>query len=108
MLDYEAAHSHNLTVRARDPFTGSHTDAYITIMVTDVNDNPPEFTHYIFKGDVSEAAAPGHAILQVSLSLQVGYIYQCLSFSKFNEKLLNLSIEWVGFSYIVLYYQCPC
>ncbi|XP_063862581.1 fat-like cadherin-related tumor suppressor homolog isoform X4 [Scylla paramamosain] len=66
MLDYEAAHSHNITVRARDPFTGSHTDAYITIMVTDVNDNPPEFTHYIFKGDVSEAAAPGHVILQVS------------------------------------------
>ena len=37
-------------------------------MVTDVNDNPPQFTHYIFKGDVSEAATPGHVILQVSLT----------------------------------------
>ncbi|XP_042236772.1 protocadherin Fat 1-like, partial [Homarus americanus] len=65
-LDYEAAHAHNLTVRARDPVTGGHTDAHITVTVTDVNDNPPEFTSHVFKGSVSEAAPPGQAIVQVS------------------------------------------
>ncbi|KAK4302799.1 hypothetical protein Pmani_025146 [Petrolisthes manimaculis] len=64
-LDYEVTHSHNLTVRARDPVTGSHTDAHVAVKVTDVNDNPPEFTKYIFKGEVSEAAAPGHEVLKV-------------------------------------------
>lgn len=66
MLDYETSSSHNLTIRARDPFTGGHTDTHVTITVTDVNDNPPQFTYSIFKGDVSEAASPGHVVLQVS------------------------------------------
>lgn len=66
-LDYETARSHNLTVRARDPISGSHTDAHLTVTVTDVNDNPPQFSSHVFKGSVSEAAAPGHQVLQVSL-----------------------------------------
>lgn len=53
-------------MRARDPFTGGHTDTHVTIKVTDVNDNPPKFTRSSFKGEVSEAAAVGHVILQVS------------------------------------------
>ncbi|XP_050721222.1 fat-like cadherin-related tumor suppressor homolog [Eriocheir sinensis] len=68
LLDYESSTSHNLTVRARDPFTGGHTDTHVTVTVTDVNDNPPEFSRSVFKGDVSEAAAPGHVVLQVSAS----------------------------------------
>ncbi|XP_050710199.1 protocadherin Fat 1-like, partial [Eriocheir sinensis] len=68
LLDYEASASHNLTVRARDPFTGGHTDTHVTVAVTDVNDNPPEFSRSVFKGDVSEAASPGHVVLQVSAS----------------------------------------
>lgn len=64
-LDYEVIHSHNLTIRARDPVSGSHTDAHVTVTVTDFNDNPPEFTKYIFKGEVSEAAAPGQEVLKV-------------------------------------------
>ncbi|XP_071532452.1 fat-like cadherin-related tumor suppressor homolog isoform X3 [Panulirus ornatus] len=67
-LDYEAARVHNLTVRARDSVTGSHTDAHVTITVTDVNDNPPEFSSHVYKGSVSEAASPGQVIVQVSAS----------------------------------------
>ncbi|XP_050707149.1 protocadherin Fat 3-like [Eriocheir sinensis] len=68
LLDYEASASHNLTVRAQDPFTGGHTDTHVTVAVTDVNDNPPEFSRSVFKGGVSEAASPGHVVLQVSAS----------------------------------------
>ncbi|XP_050706085.1 protocadherin Fat 1-like [Eriocheir sinensis] len=68
LLDYEASASHNLTVRARDPFTGGHTDTHVTAAVMDVNDNPPKFSRSVLKGDVSEAASPGHVVLQVSAS----------------------------------------
>lgn len=70
-LDYENVRTHNLSVRARDPVTGGYTDAQVTISVMDVNDNPPVFSSQVFKAQVSEAASPGHVVVQVNLILSV-------------------------------------
>lgn len=69
-LDYESVRTHNLSVRARDPVTGGHTDAQVTISVLDVNDNPPVFSSQVFKAQVSEAAALGHFVVQVAATDQ--------------------------------------
>ncbi|XP_047474985.1 fat-like cadherin-related tumor suppressor homolog isoform X2 [Penaeus chinensis] len=69
-LDYESVRTHNLSVRARDPVTGGHTDAQVTISVIDVNDNPPVFSSQVFKAQVSEAAPPGHVVVQVAATDQ--------------------------------------
>lgn len=67
LLDYENIKSHQVTVRARDPKTGIHSDAQITISLTDANDNPPRFTRDVYRGQISEAAVLGQVVLQVGL-----------------------------------------
>ncbi|XP_064099968.1 fat-like cadherin-related tumor suppressor homolog isoform X2 [Macrobrachium nipponense] len=64
-LDYETSRSHNLTVRARDPSTGGHTDTQVTITVADVNDNAPEFVERVFKAQVSEVVSKGYSVIKV-------------------------------------------
>ncbi|XP_076064277.1 fat-like cadherin-related tumor suppressor homolog, partial [Oratosquilla oratoria] len=67
-LDYETTHTHNLTLRARDPITGSHADAQLTLTLTDVNDNAPDFTAHVYNVTVSEAAAVGQKVAKVEAS----------------------------------------
>lgn len=87
MLDYEAATNHNMTVRARDPLTGTHTDTQVIVTVIDVNDNPPEFRRLVFKGEVSEAAAPGHMVLQVNYLLEYYKFSSLKIFHTFDMKI---------------------
>ncbi|KAK7016210.1 long-chain fatty acid transporter fat1 [Halocaridina rubra] len=64
-LDFETSRSHNVSIRARDPSTGGHTDVEVAIFILDVNDNPPVFSERIFKAQVSEVAPKGHAVMKV-------------------------------------------
>ncbi|XP_059061183.1 fat-like cadherin-related tumor suppressor homolog, partial [Achroia grisella] len=62
-LDYEAARSHALTVRATDGVTGAYADLAVTLRVLDVNDCAPEFERDVYRAAVSEAAAVGDLVL---------------------------------------------
>ena len=59
-LDYETERSFSITVMAVDNPGGSEDDrrnpmsGVINITVTDVNDNPPVFTHSIYERTVAE------------------------------------------------------
>lgn len=64
-LDYEAARSHALVLRATDGVTGAHADAAVSLRVLDVNDCAPEFARDLYRAAVSEAAAPGALVLRV-------------------------------------------
>ncbi|KAH9632151.1 hypothetical protein HF086_006585 [Spodoptera exigua] len=62
-LDYEAARSHELVLRATDPVTGASADAALTLRVLDVNDCAPEFPRDLYRASVSEAAPLGDLVL---------------------------------------------
>lgn len=62
-LDYEAARSHDLVVRATDGVTGAFADAALTLRVLDVNDCAPEFPRDVYRATVSEAAPRGELVL---------------------------------------------
>ncbi|XP_039746236.1 fat-like cadherin-related tumor suppressor homolog [Pararge aegeria] len=64
-LDYEAARTHELTVRATDGVTGVFADLAVTLHVLDVNDCAPDFGADEFRASVSEAAAVGSELLTV-------------------------------------------
>ncbi|XP_049865459.1 fat-like cadherin-related tumor suppressor homolog [Pectinophora gossypiella] len=64
-LDYEAAHTHALTVRATDGVTGAYADASVTLQLTDVNDCAPDLDRDLYRAAVSEAAALGDLVLVV-------------------------------------------
>ncbi|KAF2353702.1 Cadherin [Trinorchestia longiramus] len=64
-LDFETQRWHNLTVRVRDPVIGVYADAVVTVAVTDVNDNRPQFQTTTVRATVSEAAVPGTLVTKM-------------------------------------------
>lgn len=64
-LDYEAASSYHLTIRATDYLTGAHAEVDVDLVVQDVNDNPPVFQKMSYRVVLSETAMIGTPALQV-------------------------------------------
>ncbi|OCT88214.1 protocadherin Fat 2 [Xenopus laevis] len=65
-LDYELRHQFQFRVRAIDNGNPPlHADAVVIVNVSDVNDNPPEFTQQQYEANVSELANCGHIIIKV-------------------------------------------
>ncbi|KAM5299394.1 protocadherin gamma-B4-like [Ctenodactylus gundi] len=66
-LDREKQKSYHLTLTAFDfgdpPLSST---AQIQVLVTDANDNPPVFSHDIYKVSISENACPGTTVLRVT------------------------------------------
>lgn len=67
-LDYEQVKDYALTVRATDSLSGVYAEILVNVLVTDVNDCPPEFTDLSYNVTVSEAAPFGSFILKVVAS----------------------------------------
>ncbi|XP_058490764.1 protocadherin Fat 3a isoform X2 [Solea solea] len=64
-LDYEAASSYHLTIRATDYLTGARAEVDVDVIVLDVNDNPPIFQKMSYRVVLSETAMIGTPALQV-------------------------------------------
>ncbi|XP_068441399.1 protocadherin Fat 3a isoform X3 [Clinocottus analis] len=64
-LDYEAAASYHLAVRATDYLTGARAEVDVDVVVQDVNDNPPIFQKMSYMVVLSETAMIGTPALQV-------------------------------------------
>lgn len=65
-LDYEQVQQYTLTIRATDSVSGVSADVLVSIMVTDVNDCPPEFLQDSYNISISESASFGSFILKVT------------------------------------------
>uniref|UniRef100_A0A8C7I9V6 Cadherin domain-containing protein n=1 Tax=Oncorhynchus kisutch TaxID=8019 RepID=A0A8C7I9V6_ONCKI len=63
-LDYEDRTWYTLTVRATD--SQHQTEANITILVEDVNDNAPAFTHDLYQVTLPEHSPPGSPVVTVT------------------------------------------
>uniref|UniRef100_A0A3P9PH91 FAT atypical cadherin 3 n=1 Tax=Poecilia reticulata TaxID=8081 RepID=A0A3P9PH91_POERE len=63
MLDYELMQRHNFIVRATDSGDPAlSTDVSVTVVVTDTNDNPPNFSQAVYEAFVSDLAPRGHFV----------------------------------------------
>ncbi|TKS82972.1 Protocadherin-16 Protein dachsous -like protein 1 [Collichthys lucidus] len=63
-LDFEEKTWYTLTVRATD--SQHQTEANITILVEDINDNVPAFTHNLYQVTLAEHTPPGSAVVTVT------------------------------------------
>ncbi|XP_045895802.1 protocadherin-16 [Micropterus dolomieu] len=63
-LDFEEKTWYTLTVRATD--SQHQTEANITILVEDINDNSPAFTHDLYQVTLPEHTPPGCAVVTVT------------------------------------------
>ncbi|KAM4546524.1 protocadherin-16 [Fundulus diaphanus] len=63
-LDFEEKTWYTLTVRATD--SQHQTEANITIVVEDINDNAPAFTHDLYQITLPEHTPPGSAVITVT------------------------------------------
>ncbi|TRY83135.1 hypothetical protein DNTS_020651, partial [Danionella cerebrum] len=69
LLDYELTPSFNFIVRATDNGSPSQlTDVTVTVLLTDVNDNPPSFSQTFYEAFLSELAPKGHIVTCVQAS----------------------------------------
>lgn len=81
-LDRETLANYKLTVRASDkgsPQLSSRKD--VPIKILDVNDNDPIFTQQTYSGEISEDAAVGSRVVQVSGGLSL--LCSCSFFTKY-------------------------
>uniref|UniRef100_A0A3Q2ZLK4 FAT atypical cadherin 3b n=1 Tax=Kryptolebias marmoratus TaxID=37003 RepID=A0A3Q2ZLK4_KRYMA len=63
MLDYELMQRHNFIVRATDSGDPAlSSDVSVTVVVTDTNDNPPNFSQTLYEAFVSDLAPRGHFV----------------------------------------------
>lgn len=65
-LDYETTQQYALTLRATDSLSGVFAEVLVSVLVTDVNDCPPEFPFDAYNVSVSEAAPFGSLVLKVT------------------------------------------
>ncbi|CAG6000189.1 unnamed protein product [Menidia menidia] len=63
-LDYEERTWYTLTVRSSD--SKHQSEANLTVLVDDVNDNAPIFTHDLYQATVSEHLPAGSAVITVT------------------------------------------
>ncbi|XP_077098803.1 protocadherin Fat 3 isoform X2 [Siphateles boraxobius] len=69
LLDYELTPSFSFIVRATDNGSPSQSsEVTVTVLVSDVNDNPPSFSQPLYEAFVSELAPRGHIVTCVQAS----------------------------------------
>ena len=69
-LDRETKAQFALTVVAKDSGSPSlSASVVVTVIIDDVNDNPPMFSQSIFYGSIREDASTGSTVLKVSTPL---------------------------------------
>ncbi|ROL54390.1 Protocadherin Fat 3 [Anabarilius grahami] len=69
LLDYELTPSFSFIVRATDNGSPSQSsEVTVTVLVSDVNDNPPSFSQPLYEAFVSELAPRGHTVACVQAS----------------------------------------
>ncbi|XP_048031668.1 protocadherin Fat 3 isoform X3 [Megalobrama amblycephala] len=69
LLDYELTPSFSFIVRATDNGSPSQSsEVTVTVLVSDVNDNPPSFSQPLYEAFVSELAPRGHIVACVQAS----------------------------------------
>ncbi|XP_043925348.1 protocadherin Fat 2 [Protopterus annectens] len=65
-LDYEEVQLFHIKVRAVDNGVPQlSTDTLIIVNVSDINDNPPKFTHHKYEANISELATCGYIVSRV-------------------------------------------
>ncbi|KAG5263738.1 hypothetical protein AALO_G00268040 [Alosa alosa] len=68
-LDFETTQHFLLKIRATDSGSPSlSSEAYILVNVTDVNDNPPDFTKTHYSASLDEMATCGHIVVKIQAS----------------------------------------
>ncbi|XP_022249667.1 cadherin-related tumor suppressor-like [Limulus polyphemus] len=66
LLDYEESNKFHLNITATDRgFQAKHTMSMLTVIITDINDNPPVFNATEFTSYVTENRPPGTYITQL-------------------------------------------
>ncbi|XP_059608235.1 fat-like cadherin-related tumor suppressor homolog, partial [Phlebotomus argentipes] len=80
-LDFEQRQSYELTIRATDSVSGASAEVPASILVTDVNDCPPEMDQDVYNVTVSEGAPFGTAILRVSATDRDTGVNQAVMFA---------------------------
>uniref|UniRef100_A0A669E5C8 FAT atypical cadherin 3a n=1 Tax=Oreochromis niloticus TaxID=8128 RepID=A0A669E5C8_ORENI len=94
-LDYETCRDYFLTVEARDGGTPSLSAiTTVNIDLTDVNDNPPMFSHSVYTAVVSEDATVGEPVIQlkaddVDSQLNGAVLYSIVSGDRHNQFLID-------------------
>ncbi|KAI1893987.1 hypothetical protein AGOR_G00129330 [Albula goreensis] len=69
MLDHELIQQYNFIVRATDNgFPPLSSEVAVTVVVNDMNDNPPIFNQLLYESYVSELAPKGHFVTCVQAS----------------------------------------
>ncbi|XP_005453274.1 protocadherin Fat 2 [Oreochromis niloticus] len=69
VLDYESRKHFNLKIKATDNGTiPLSSETFVTINVTDVNDNPPDFDSSRYKATLDEMAKCGHIVIKIHAS----------------------------------------
>uniref|UniRef100_A0A671P5S7 Protocadherin Fat 3-like n=1 Tax=Sinocyclocheilus anshuiensis TaxID=1608454 RepID=A0A671P5S7_9TELE len=69
LLDYEFTPSFSFIVRANDNGSPSQSsEVTVTVLVSDVNDNPPSFSQPLYEAFVSKLAPRGHIVTCVQAS----------------------------------------
>ena len=92
-LDYETARRHELTVTATDRVTGSLTSVPVTVEVTDVNDNAPQFEQSSYDVVASEAAHPGGRLATVTATDRDQGMYSSWYIYKEHFILINFRLK---------------
>lgn len=65
-LDYDTVQLYKLNITARDQaFHPNYATALLTVKLTDVNDNPPLFTHEQFDASIPENSAVGTSVFKL-------------------------------------------
>ncbi|XP_036424414.1 LOW QUALITY PROTEIN: protocadherin Fat 2 [Colossoma macropomum] len=69
VLDYETIQQFHLKIKVTDngtqPLSG---EAYVIVNITDVNDNPPDFSESHYRASLDEMASCGHIVIKIQAS----------------------------------------
>ncbi|XP_030752142.1 cadherin-86C [Sitophilus oryzae] len=97
LLDYEARHYVECFIVAKELGKGNYTArAKLTVVLNDVNDNPPRFVKSEFRGNVPEHAAVGTTVLIVEatdVDREPGSKIRYMELSGEGSDLFNLDPE---------------
>lgn len=98
-LDHELVQEFVFTVRATDNgFPALSSEASVTVMVNDINDNPPVFNQLIYEAYVNELAPRGHFVTCVQASDADSSDFDKLEYSILsgNERMLFVMDKKTG------------
>ncbi|XP_041850205.1 LOW QUALITY PROTEIN: protocadherin Fat 3a [Melanotaenia boesemani] len=82
MLDHELVQDYDFVVRATDNgFPALSSEVLVSVMLNDMNDNPPVFNQLLYEAHVSELAPRGHFITCVQASDADSFDFDHLEYS---------------------------